>query len=89
MTPQEKARELARLLNAWADEKTLQQAMAGKRIDYTESISLVICSPPDWLTKREPRKAWSIGNMITEDEGDAKAWKETGHTVTEWQEVVK
>lgn len=36
----------------------------------------------------KPRKAWSVGSVITEDETKAKIWAENDHIVTEWQEVL-
>ena len=85
----EKAREKGRLLLEWAEGKTLQQEyLTGKWIDYASAESPVIHDPSRWRVKPEPRKAWSAGVFLTEDQEYASKWREFGHTVTEWQEVV-
>jgi len=88
MSEQEKARERARLLMEWADGKTLQQEyLTGKWMDYSSAESPVIHEPSCWRVKPESRKAWSVGNYITENQSVATDWKEHGDVVTEWMEV--
>lgn len=80
MIEQDKVREAARLLLEWAEGKTLQTKRDGTWTD--------IHFPDEWRIKPEPRKAWSVGNYITENEGIVKAWRKSRYTVKEWQEVV-
>ena len=89
MTEQDKARECARLQLAWADGKTLQRRLlTGEWIDYPSTDLPVISEPSCWRIKPEPRKAWSVGHFVTEDQAAASRLRKFGHTVTEWQEVV-
>ena len=90
MTEQDKARETARLLLAWAEGKTLLQQLflTGEWIHYLSAELPVISDPSYWRIKPEPRKAWSVGNYITEYEGIVKGWRKSGYTVIEWKEVL-
>ena len=92
ITQKEEARRIARLLNAWADEKTLQQAGdSGEWNDYTDIFAPIIVSSPDWRIKPEPRRMWtsSATTARTENEAEAEEWRKCGHNMIEWQEVVK
>jgi hypothetical protein len=54
MTPKEKAREIASLLNAWADGKTLQQLFqSGEWKDYVSAGTPIINNPSFWRIKQE------------------------------------
>ena len=88
MTPQEEARERARLLLAWADEKTLQNCFAGQWLDYKGENPSILRSS-EWRIK--PRRMWtsSATTSQTENEAEAEEWRKCGHNLTEWQEVVK
>ena len=87
MTPQEEARECARLLNAWADKETLQYRLVGVWTDYDEIEIPRISHSCEWRIK--PRRMWTSQNWSTFDQERAKNWEISGHKVTEWQEVVK
>jgi hypothetical protein len=97
MSEQEKAREKARLLLEWADEKTLQQlGKPGQWNDYTAKLSPTILDPSRWRIKPEPRRKWETGSAsiggdcysATYSEKTAAEWKSRGYSVTEWQEVL-
>lgn len=89
MTEQEKAREHARLLTEWADEKTLQRRY-GDAVwdDYNGKWYPTIYDVADWRVKPDPRRAWSVGSRITEDANAAQQWRDNEHIVTEWMEVL-
>lgn len=85
----EEAREHARLLTEWADGKTLQRHYgAGIWGDYEGKWYPTIYNVANWRVKPEPRRAWSIGNCITEHANIARQWRDNEHTVTEWMEVL-
>ena len=93
MTEREKAREVARLLLAWADEKTLQMFLgAGKWDDYVGIVGPKIYDPSFWRVKPEPRRMWQIpaygGIRTTLNSAEADEWKSKGEAVTEWMEVL-
>lgn len=93
MTERDEARERARLLLAWADEKTLQMLLgAGKWDDYTDKESPTIHDPSFWRVKPEPRRMWQIpaygGIRTTSNKAEADEWKSKGEIVTEWMEVL-
>lgn len=89
MSEQEKAREIARLILAWADEKTLQQLLDdGKWDDYTIRGVPEIYDPSCWRVKPEPRRMWTSHISVTSCAEQAAVWKARGYTVTEWMEVL-
>ena len=94
MTEQEKARERARLLVAWADGKTLQMFLgAGKWDDYVGIVGPQIHDPSFWRVKPEPRRKWegiSPGGLMEQTTAPdvAERWKRLGYAVTEWMEVL-
>lgn len=89
MTPQEEAKERARLLIAWADGKTLQGFVGGTWEDWDSDESPGIAFPDQWRVKPEPRRMWTCLNWTTCNEVEATTWKLNGQKVTEWQEVIK
>lgn len=91
MTPQEEARERARLLNAWADGKTLQSLDGGVWVDWDFDESPAIAFPDQWRIKQEPRKRWVIesSGLSSCDPYFRSYWESAGEKVTEWQEVIK
>jgi hypothetical protein len=89
MSEQEKARDVARLLTAWAEKKTLQYTgKPGEWIDYASEKLPVIPVPSLWRIKPEPRRKWQTSHSETFSAIVAAEWKAEGYTVTEWQEVV-
>jgi hypothetical protein len=89
MSEQEKARDVARLLTAWAEKKTLQRRLlTGEWIDYPSTDLPVISEPSCWRIKPEPRRKWQTSHSETFSAIVAAEWKAEGYTVTEWQEVV-
>lgn len=91
MTEQDKAREEARLLLAWADGKALQMLLGpGKWDDYTDTGSPQIYNPSYWRVKPEPRTRWVVesSGLSSCDPSFPDFWRNAGETVTEWKEVV-
>jgi hypothetical protein len=95
MTEQEMAREAARLLLAWADEKTLQQlGNPGEWSDYTAKLSPTILDPSRWRIKPEPRTVWlpdpsgSTLVHVAHTPEQAEELRKKHFIVTEWKEVV-
>ena len=93
MTPQEEARERARLLIAWADGKTLQGFVGGTWEDWDSDESPGIAFPDQWRIKIVPRRIWttrgSDGILHEISPENVDSWKAEGHIITEWQEVIK
>lgn len=87
MTAREEARERARLLIAWADEKTLQYRLVSVWTDYDGIESPRISHISEWRIK--PRRMWTSLTRMTNDELLAKTWGRDGQEIIEWQEVVK
>jgi hypothetical protein len=68
MNEQDKARERARLMIAWADGRTLQRSdLNDKWTDYTYQECPKFIYPEFWRIKPEPR-----GSAIPPDIGEAK-----------------
>ena len=103
MTPEEakelaaKYQALADLLAAKAAGKSLQLAWTkfcgGNGITMWATTEYFPTADSDlsrWRVKPEPRRMWtsSATNAQTENEAEAEEWKENGHTVTEWKEVM-
>jgi len=95
MSEQEKARETARLLTAWAEKKTLQYTgKPGEWIDYASERLPVIAAPSWWRVKPEPRTVWLadpsastlVHVAITPEQ--AEELRQRHFTVTEWKEVL-
>ncbi len=91
----ERYRALAEFCAAKAAGKELQiswEHIAGERGFFawqtTDSVPTINADLSRWRIKPERRKAWSVGNYITENQSVATDWKEHGDDVTEWQEVV-
>lgn len=98
MSPDEikaKAATLAELYAAKAAGKTLQVESYGVWNDQPDGAGPTMSSVLSrWRVKPEPRRMWEIerknasSTWIVKDESEAIEWRESGHTVTEWQEVL-
>lgn len=98
MTPKERAREIARLLNAWADGKTLRQLFqSGEWKDYVSAKTPVINNPSFWRIEPGQSTVWlatseglgpEIAHVVDTEE-KAEKWRRRGHKVKKWQEVTE
>jgi hypothetical protein len=97
MTPKEKAREIARLLNAWADGKQLEVFRNGIWQEPKENPYISRSNLHTWRVKLESRSIWlamseglgpEIAHVVDTEE-KAEKWRRRGHVVTKWQEVTE
>jgi hypothetical protein len=95
MSEQEKARDVARLLTAWAEKKTLQYTgKPGEWIDYASEKLPVIPVPSLWRIKPEPRTVWladsSVSGLahVARTPEKAEELRQNLFTVTEWKEAL-
>ena len=92
---EEKYMAVAKFYAAKAEGKELQilfkRTSEGETFSVwatTDTVPTIQCDLSMWRVRENPRKAWSVGSVLSEDESMAKLWTENGQTVTQWQEVL-
>jgi len=88
---QEKAKWVSEIYAAVANGDTLQiwHSDTEEWRDATNGPNLT-CREDWWRIKPKPRRMWTANATTakTDNAAEAETWKEQGHTVTEWMEVL-